>query len=52
MPETELRLLRAVDAIVQTVVSSPDDIVYISRSLIEGFGNPSSDIDVFLVTPG
>jgi predicted nucleotidyltransferase len=52
MPEAELRQMRADDAIVQTVVSSPDDIVYISGSLIEGFGNPSSDIDVFLVTPG
>ena len=42
--------MRAVDAIVQTIVSRPVDIVYISGSLIEGFGNPSSDIDVFLVT--
>jgi hypothetical protein len=48
----ELRQMRAVDAIVQTVVSSPDDIVYISGSLIEGFGNQASDIDVFLITAG
>ncbi|HEU0075831.1 MAG TPA: hypothetical protein VFS30_17665 [Dehalococcoidia bacterium] len=46
----ELRQMRAVDAIVQTVVSSPDDIAYISGSLIEGFGNSSSDIDLFLIT--
>jgi hypothetical protein len=51
MPE-ELRQMGAVDAIVQTVVSSPDDIVYISGSLIEGFGNQASDIDVFLITAG
>lgn len=48
----ELRQMRAVDAIVQTVVSSPEDIAYISGSLIEGFGNASSDIDVFLITAG
>ncbi len=48
----ELRQMRAVDAIVQTVVSSPDDIAYISGSLMEGFGNPSSDIDIFLITAG
>ena len=48
----ELHQMRAVDAIVETVVSSPDDIAYISGSLIEGFGNPSSDIDVFLITAG
>jgi len=46
----ELTQMRAVDAIVRTIVSNPDDIVYISGSLIEGFGNASSDIDVFLVT--
>ncbi len=48
----ELHQMRAVDAIVETVVSSPDDIAYISGSLIEGFGNPSSDIDIFLITAG
>ena len=48
----ELRQMQAVDAIAQTISSSPDDIVYISGSLIEGFGNRSSDIDVFLVTAG
>jgi len=49
MPET-LRQIQAVDAIVQTIVSSPEDVVYISGSLMEGFGNTASDIDVFLIT--
>lgn len=44
--------MRAVDAVVQTVVSSPDDIAYVSGSLMEGFGNSSSDLDLFLVTTG
>ena len=45
-----LRQMEVIDAIVQVVVSSQDDIAYLSGSLIEGFGNSASDIDLFLVT--
>jgi hypothetical protein len=47
----ELPQMEALDAVVQTVVTSADDVVYISGSLIEGFGNAASDVDVFLITP-
>ena len=30
-------------------ISSPGDFAYLSGSIIEGFGNPRSDIDVFVV---
>lgn len=37
------------DIIRKKLVVNPEDIVYVSGSILEGFGNKSSDVDVFVI---
>jgi hypothetical protein len=38
-----------VERIAREIVTAPDDVVFVSGSLVEGFGNENSDLDLFLV---
>jgi hypothetical protein len=46
---TALRPAFPIARVVEEIISSPDDIVFVSGSLVEGFGNENSDLDLFLV---
>lgn len=37
------------ERIAQEIVTDPGDVVFVSGSLVEGFGNENSDLDLFLV---
>jgi len=37
------------ERIAREIITAPEDIVFISGSLVEGFGNENSDLDLFLV---
>jgi hypothetical protein len=37
------------ERIAREIVAGPDDIVFVSGSLVEGFGNENSDLDLFLI---
>jgi len=37
------------DRIAQEIITGSEDIVFVSGSLVEGFGNENSDLDLFLV---
>ncbi len=36
--------------VLEKLVGSEDDVVYVSGSRVEGFGNPNSDVDFFIVS--
>jgi hypothetical protein len=38
-----------VERIAREIITAPDDVVFVSGSLVEGFGNENSDLDLFLV---
>jgi len=38
-----------VDRIAKEIITAPEDVVFVSGSLVEGFGNENSDLDLFLV---
>jgi hypothetical protein len=38
-----------VDRIAEEIITAPEDVVFVSGSLVEGFGNENSDLDLFLV---
>jgi len=46
---TALRPAFPVERIAQEIITTPDDVVFVSGSLVEGFGNENSDLDLFLV---
>ena len=37
------------ERIAQEIITAPEDVVFVSGSLVEGFGNENSDLDLFLV---
>lgn len=37
------------ERIAQEIITGPEDVVFFSGSLVEGFGNENSDLDLFLV---
>jgi hypothetical protein len=38
-----------IDRIAREIITAPEDVVFVSGSLVEGFGNENSDLDLFLV---
>jgi hypothetical protein len=46
---TALRPSFPVERIAREIITAPGDIVFVSGSLVEGFGNENSDLDLFLV---
>jgi hypothetical protein len=38
-----------VERIAREIITAPEDLVFVSGSLVEGFGNENSDLDLFLV---
>ena len=46
---TALRPSFPVERIAQEIITGPEDVVFVSGSLVEGFGNENSDLDLFLV---
>jgi hypothetical protein len=41
-----------VEHVAEQIVTTPDDVVFVSGSIVEGFGNENSDLDLFLVRAG
>jgi predicted nucleotidyltransferase len=41
-----------VERVAQQIITTPDDVVFVSGSIVEGFGNENSDLDLFLVRAG
>jgi Coenzyme PQQ synthesis protein D (PqqD) len=37
------------ERIAREIITAPEDVVFVSGSLVEGFGNENSDLDLFLV---
>jgi Coenzyme PQQ synthesis protein D (PqqD) len=37
------------ERIAREIITAPEDVVFVSGSLVEGFGNDNSDLDLFLV---
>jgi hypothetical protein len=46
---TALRPPFPVERIAREIITSPEDVAFVSGSLVEGFGNENSDLDLFLV---
>jgi hypothetical protein len=40
------------DRVAEQIITTPDDVVFVSGSIVEGFGNENSDLDLFLVRAG
>ena len=40
------------ERVAQQIITTPDDVVFVSGSIVEGFGNENSDLDLFLVRAG
>ena len=41
-----------VERVAQQIITTPEDVVFVSGSIVEGFGNENSDLDLFLVRVG
>jgi hypothetical protein len=41
-----------VERVAEEIITTPDDVVFVSGSIVEGFGNENSDLDLFLVRAG
>ncbi len=46
---TALRPSFPVERIAREIITGPEDVAFVSGSLVEGFGNENSDLDLFLV---
>jgi hypothetical protein len=46
---TSLSAQLPAERIAAEIITNPEDIVFVSGSLVEGFGNENSDLDLFLV---
>jgi hypothetical protein len=46
---TALRPSFAAERIAREIITAPEDVAFVSGSLVEGFGNENSDLDLFLV---